>query len=113
MTRKDAPTDDNVFDRAEYVYGVDGRCNVGFGFWQLAYASKQTLDAAHYATARAALMGMKGDYGRPLGIRPTKLVVPPALEGAANKIVKSALTDGGATNEWAGTATVEVVPWLA
>lgn len=113
FTSKDAPTDDNVFMRKKFLYGVDARYNVGFGFWQFAWGSKQTLNAANYAIARAAMLGMKGDYGRPLGIRPTKLVVPPALEGAANKIVKNALTDGGATNEWSGTAAVEVVPWLA
>ncbi|MBC7336983.1 MAG: Mu-like prophage major head subunit gpT family protein, partial [Clostridia bacterium] len=73
----------------------------------------QTLDAAAYEAARGVLMGMKGDYGRPLGLRPNLLVVPPSLEGAANKIVKNALTTGGATNEWAGTAEVLVVPWLA
>lgn len=33
---KDKPNDDNVFFKKEYVYGTDGRCNVGYGFWQLA-----------------------------------------------------------------------------
>lgn len=113
MVAKDKLTDDNVFSRKKFVYGVDGRYNVGFSFWQFAWGSKQTLNAAAYASARGAMMGMKGDYGRPLGIRPTKLVVPPSLEGAARQIVSNALTTGGATNEWAGTAEVVVVPWLA
>ncbi len=110
---KDAPTDDNVFDNNEFVYGADARSNVGFGFWQFAWGSKQTLDATHYATARGAIAGMKGDGGRPLGLMPNLLVVPPALEGAARKIVTNTLASGGETNEWAGTATVVVVPWLA
>lgn len=32
-------TDDNVFMRKEYLYGVDNRCNGGYGFWQMAYGS--------------------------------------------------------------------------
>lgn len=110
---KDSPTDDNVFKRKKFAYGVDGRYNVGFGFWQFAYGSKQALDAAAYKTARAAMMGMKGDYGRPLGIRPTLLIVAPANEEAALKIVNSEYAAGGETNPWKGTAKVVVVPWLA
>lgn len=110
---KDRDTDDNVFDNNEFIYGADARANVGFGFWQFAWGSKQPLNAANYAAARAALMGMKGDHGRPLGIRPSMLVVPPQLESAALKLVNNELGANGETNEWKGTAKVEVVPWLA
>lgn len=110
---KDKLTDDNVFDNKEFVYGADARGNVGFGFWQFAYGSKQTLSATNYATARAALAGMKGDYGRPLGIMPNLLVVPPSLESAGRKILNSEYASGGETNEWKGTAELLVVPWLA
>lgn len=110
---KDKPTDDNVFDRDEYVYGTDARMNVGYGFWQQAWGSKQALTPANYEIGRVALTSMKGDYGRPLGINPTLLVVPPSLEKAARAIVASALVNGGETNPWAGTAEVLVVPWLA
>ncbi len=107
---QDNPTDDNVFDRKEFVYGTDARHNVGFGFWQFAWGSKQTLDADHYATARSALMSMKGDHGRPLGIKPRLLVVPPALEGAANRLMTNDNLANGASNEWKGTAEVMVCP---
>lgn len=113
IVAKDRPTDDNVFDRNQYVYGVDARMNVGFGFWQMAWGSKQPLAADTYELARSSLLGMKGDYGRPLGIMPKLLVVPPALEGAARRVVSSQLVDGGETNPWAGTAEVLVVPWLS
>lgn len=103
----------NVFMNKEFVYGVDARMNAGFGFWQMAWGSKQTLNAANYAAGRAALSGMKGDYGRPLGLTPRLLVVPPALESAALKIVNSEFAAGGETNEWKGTAEVLVCPWLA
>lgn len=114
---RDKVTDDNVFDYNEFRYGVDGRYNVGFGFWQFAWGSKQTLDAAHYKTARAALLGMKGDYGRPLGIgasgKKLLLVVGPSDESAALKLINNELGANGETNEWKDTAEVLVVPWLA
>lgn len=107
------PTSQNVFMNKEFIYGTDARMNVGFGFWQMAWGSKQTLNATNYATARAALSGMKGDYGRPLGLTPRLLVVPPTLEFAALKIVNNELGANGETNEWKGTAEVMVAPWLA
>ncbi|AUC54245.1 hypothetical protein CDO87_14140 [Sagittula sp. P11] len=110
---KDKVTDDNVFDMNEFVYGTDARMNAGFGFWQQAWGSRQTLNAANYAIARAAISGMKGDYGRPLGQIPNLLVVPPSLESAGRKIVNSENAAGGETNEWKGTAELLVVPWLA
>jgi phage major head subunit gpT-like protein len=113
LIRKDKDDDDNVFFRKEFLYGADGRCQVGFGFWQQAWGSRQTLNAANYETARVAIGSMKGDYGRPLNLNPRLLVVPPALEGAANAIIKSQLINGGESNPWAGTAEVLVVPLLA
>ncbi|WP_026784218.1 Mu-like prophage major head subunit gpT family protein [Pleomorphomonas koreensis] len=110
---KDNPDDDNVFNNNEFVYGADARMNVGFGFWQFAWGSKQTLDATHYETARGAISGMKGDHGRPLGLMPNLLVVPPSLEGAGRALLQSQLVNGGESNKWAGTAELLVVPWLA
>jgi len=39
FTNKTNDTDDNVFYRDEYIYGADGRCNVGYGYPQMAYGS--------------------------------------------------------------------------
>jgi phage major head subunit gpT-like protein len=110
---KDQLTDDNVFNNNEFVYGADARFNAGFGFWQFCWGSKQTLNAANYGIARAALTGMKGDYGRPLGLKPNLLVVPPSMESVARKLLNSENAAGGETNEWKGTAELFVVPWLA
>ncbi|ADU63407.1 MAG: Mu-like prophage major head subunit gpT family protein [Pseudodesulfovibrio sp.] len=109
----DKETDANVFNRREYLYGVDARCNVGYGLWQMAFGSKAALDATNYGAARAAMMGMKGDNGRPLGIRPTTLVVPPTLEKAALEVVKAERNADGATNVYRDSAEVLVTPWLA
>jgi phage major head subunit gpT-like protein len=109
---KDKLTDENVFNNKEFVYGADARANTGFGFWQMAWGSRQPLTPANYAIARAALGGMKGDFGKPLGIKPGLLVVPSTLESAGNQIVNSELGTGGVTNEWKGTAKLLVTPWL-
>ncbi len=110
---KTAETDDNVFDRKEYVWGVDARLNVGYGLWQLAYASKQTLDATNFGAAYAAMQGLKGDHGRPLGIRPKLLVVPPSLREKALEVVKAERNAAGATNINRDVVDVLVTPWLA
>lgn len=112
FTAKDRENDDNVFERNEFVYGVDMRCNVGYGLPQLAWGSKQTLNAANYAIARAALGGMKADGGSPLGLIGNLLVVPLSLESEGRKLLNSEYGTGGATNEWKGTAVLVPVPWL-
>lgn len=104
---------ETIAETKKVKWGCYRDCAVGYSFPQLAYASKQTLDATAYAAARAAIASAKGDYGRPLGLVPNLLVVPPTLEGAARKIVASLLVNGGETNEWAGTADVLMVPWLS
>ncbi len=109
----DAPNDEAVFTRKLFRYGVDARVNVGLGLWQLAYGSKQALDADSYAAARTAMMGLRGDNGKPLGIRPTLLVAPPSLEKQALEVLKAERDAAGATNVYRDTAQLLVTPWLA
>lgn len=109
---KDSLTDDNVFDRDEYRYGVSARCNAGFGFWQMCVASRKPLTPENYAEARAAMLSYVSDVGTPLGLDPNLLVVPPTLEGAARKILINDRTDSGASNEWAGSAEMLMTSWL-
>lgn len=113
FVQMDKDDDENVFMRKEYRYGVDARLNVGFGLWQLAYASKQTLDTDNFNAGFAAMQGMKGDNGRPLGIRPKLLVVPPTLRAAALECVKADRDAAGATNINRDAVDVLVTPWLA
>lgn len=109
---KDAPTDENVFSKKKFIYGADARANVGFGFWQMCWGSKQALTPANYEAARIAISSMKGDHGRPLGLMPDLLVVNPANEGAARRLLNSEQI-GGSDNEWRNTAKLLVSPWLA
>ncbi|HYH17578.1 MAG TPA: Mu-like prophage major head subunit gpT family protein [Azospirillum sp.] len=113
FVRMDAPTGEIVFDRKQYRYGVDGRANVGFGFWQLAHGSKADLTHANYEAARTAMQNLKRDHGEPLGVNPTHLVVPPSLEGKGRQILENQRKANGEDNEWKGTAQLVVVPWLA
>jgi len=110
---KTDPADENVFQRAEYVYGVDARMNVGFGLWQLAFASRETLDGTAFNDAYAQMQAIAGDHGRPLGIRPKLLVVGPQDRAAALEVVKAERNAMGATNINRDVVDVLVTPWLA
>lgn len=95
----DRETDENVFMRKELIYGVDARVNVGFGLWQLAFASKADLTPANFVLAKNAMSALRGDQGSLLGVQPTHLVVPPVLEAAARELIKPNL-EGGESNIW-------------
>jgi phage major head subunit gpT-like protein len=122
LVKKDRPEDDNVFMEKEFIYGVDGRSNAGFGLWQLAFGSKAELTPANYEAARAAMMAFKGDDGRPLNIKPDVLVAPPSLEGAAMRLLNNGTrveivgendTPVAVQNEWANTAKPIITAWVA
>jgi len=108
----DQESDEQVFSAAQFRYGVDARLNVGFGLWQLSYASQLDLNEDNYQAARAAMQSLKGDNGRPLGVRPSLIVVPPSLEGKARKLVHADANNYGATNIWKGSADVLATSWL-
>jgi len=109
---KESPDDENLFMRKKLLYGVDRRDNAGYGLWQLAYASKQTLNADNYALARASMMSLKDESGSPLGIVPNLLVVPPSLEAQAREILINERDSLGEVNKWKGTAELLIVPYL-
>lgn len=106
-------TDEHVFMKNEYLFGVDARVNAGYGLWQFAFGSKDTLDETNYAAARAAMRGIKTDSGRPLLVNPTVLIVPPELEDTARKLLIAQQNSAGASNIYAGSAELIVTGWLA
>lgn len=109
----DRPDDEEVFNKKQFRYGVDCRVNAGYGLWQLAHASKQDLDATNFNAAFASMQSIKGDNGKPLGVNPSLLVVPPTLREAAMEIAKAERDANGATNVNRGVVEVLVTPWLA
>jgi phage major head subunit gpT-like protein len=108
ITAKTSLTDDNVFERDEFVWGAKRRCAAGFGAWQLAYASRQALTPANYAAARAAMIAMTGHRGRKLNLKPKLLVVSAANESAGREILMAERNDAGATNVWRNSAELMV-----
>jgi phage major head subunit gpT-like protein len=105
--------DSAVFMTDLYHYGVRARVNAGFSLWQMAFMCKGPLNPANYKAARTAMMELRGDQGRVLGLKPNVLVVPPSLEEDALQVVAAQFDAAGASNVWAGTADVVVTPQLA
>lgn len=110
---KTALTDDNVFTAKQFVYGVDYRGNVGYGLWQLAYCSRKDLDETNLVAAWTAMRERKGDQGRPLGVRPNILLVPPGKYVAALKLANADKLANGADNVLKGLVQVVEADWLA
>ena len=106
-------TDPNVFWQKEYVYGVDGRCNAAFGpFWQLAFASKQTLDATAVKNTLIAMASQKDDDGTPLGVQGTHLICSPTLAETARDIFSMQFLANGQSNTLRNRLQVVESPWL-
>ena len=105
--------DEGVFLQDEYRYGIRARSNVGFGFWQMAFKSQRPLTKEYYANARGQMMSMRADGGRPLALKPTLLVVPPALEEEALHILAAKRHANGATNVLYASTELLVTPWIS
>jgi phage major head subunit gpT-like protein len=68
--------------------------------------------AASYGAGRTAIMSFKDDEGRPLGLIPNLLEVPPALETVGRMLCDSDKLVDDTPNPYKGTATLLVNPWL-
>lgn len=113
LTPLQSPDDPNVVFQGKFMWAVDGRCNAGFGLWQLAYKSKAALNEANFMSAVTAMSTIRRRDGSILNIRPKKLLVPPSLELTARKLINAELINGGETNVLSKTVEVIVVPYLA
>ena len=109
--KEDGKTSDLVFMRDEYFYGVDARVAAGFGFWQMAFASKAELSAANLKAAYEAMTGFKDDEGRPLGIKPTHIIVGSTNTFKAREILLAEQI-GGTTNTVRNLVQVIEAPLL-
>ena len=108
MTKND---DESVFMSREFRYGVDKRCAVGFGFWQMAFGMKKALTADSLWEAISAMRAIEGDGGKKLGIKPTILVVPTSLEKTATRLLEREL-DANSSNELKGRIELLVADYL-
>lgn len=93
----DNPNDEAVFTNKTFRYGVDCRCNVGYGFWQMAVGVKKTLSYQTVWDAINLMRSFKADGGRPLGLGKSRLtlVVPASLHQLAKQINERELIDDG------------------
>lgn len=108
----DRDTDLNAFMDRQFLYGVDARYVAGFGFHQLAYGSKATLDAASFAAARLVLETQKRPDGTPLPVMATHLVCGPTNRAAAEAILKKEYLTAGETNTNYKAVELVVNPFL-
>ena len=86
---------DHVVLKDEFIYATDGRCNAGFGFWQMAVASKGPLTKDTLNAARKLMRSFANDNGVSLGSKGTVLVVGGDNEAKAEELLlKSETADG-------------------
>lgn len=112
LTSMQKEDDEAVWMRKEFRYGVDARANVGFGFWQMAYCSLNTLNATNFDAAIAAQMAFKSDDGRPLGVSANLLICGPGNRAAARALIESETLASGASNTNYKAVELIVCPWL-
>lgn len=102
----------NVFDNDVFSFGGRWRGEAAFGFWQCAYGSKAALDAANFNANYQAMMKVKGDGGRKLGIVADTLLVGPDNLAAAEALLKAQQNANGASNTNYQKVNLVVTPWL-
>jgi phage major head subunit gpT-like protein len=106
------PSDEHVFMTNKFLYGVDARVNVGFGLWQLAYGSLNTLNGTNFDAIVTAMEARKSDEGKPLGIKAKLIVCGPTNRAAARNLVDLAALANGADNPNYKEVDYLVTPYL-
>lgn len=104
---------DTVFMKDQYLFGIRYRGSWGYGLWQQAVMSKETLTPTNFNAAYGIMEQFKRDGGDPMGIRPTHLLVSPKNRVAAETLLKSKTISGGATNTNYERVKLIVCPWLS
>lgn len=115
LVAKTSISDENTFTDNEFIFGVSCRRAVGFGFWQMAMAMNADLTLDNLWAGWTAMRKFTADGGRPLGLRPTHLVVTPGNEKAAIQLLERELiagTNGVVSNEMKGKLKLIVADYL-
>jgi phage major head subunit gpT-like protein len=102
----------NYFDTDHPVNVNDAAAGTQQNYW----ASGKSFTQANVLAVRAAMMAFKGEDGRPLGVMPTHVAIPPALEATAREIFDAEMIEtagGGAqSNITRGMLKYVVIPEL-
>ncbi|MBO9538759.1 Mu-like prophage major head subunit gpT family protein [Herbaspirillum sp.] len=101
-----------VFDYDMYSFGGRWRGEVAYGFYQCAFGSKADLTADNFNAAYGAMMKMKGDGNRKLGIVGDTLLVGPDLQSKAEALLKAQQNAAGASNTNYNKVQLIVTPWM-
>jgi phage major head subunit gpT-like protein len=112
VTSRMMDTDPNVFDEDSYKFGIKARGNAGYGFWQLAYGSKNNMTSANFDTYVEAMMQLKSDENYKLGIRPTLLVCGPSRRAEALDLLERQLINSGESNRNYHAVDLLITPHL-
>lgn len=89
----------HVFMLDQFVWGAKRRNAGGYGLWQSAVRSKQTLDGPNLRAAWERMNSFTNDEGRSLGMNPDLLVV-----GQSNRFVAADLLDLRFVSDLVGSA---------
>jgi len=98
FTAKTSSNDESVFLEDIFRWGARIRNNAGFGIPQTAVRSNEPLTEATYLAAKAAMRSFPNDEGKPMGNRPTVLVVGASNVDVALKLFSQTLVGGGDSN---------------
>jgi phage major head subunit gpT-like protein len=71
-----------------------------------------TANAVKINTAVAAMRNYLGEDGRRLGVSPNYIVIPPSRRLAVNRVLSTALIEGGSTNVMSGYLKILEIPEL-
>lgn len=104
--------DSEVMKTGNYLMGAEARYGAGYTYWQLAYRSTATLDAAGYQAAKDAGQALVNDEGEPSPVRYTHCVAGRSNIAAARALFTKAALAGGESNIWLNDVVVIEAEWL-
>lgn len=102
-----------VFDQDAYSFGGRWRGNAAYGFWQCAFGSKADLTVGNFEAAYDAMMNVKGDGMRKLGIVADTMLVGVSNRVKAEAILEKQMINGGDSNPNYKRVNLIVTPWMA
>lgn len=105
-------TDESRWKRNAYQFGIEADDGYGYGFWQMAFGSQDTLNESNFNAAFEAIMERKDDEGASLGLMPDLLVCGPSNRANANAVLLAERNASGASNTNFKATDLIVSPYL-